>query len=262
MSMSSVGGPKGLEGYAQKVMGPVDWKTVNDGFFADSFYLNTYLLENFSKSKDYETVLKIAKNSLLGLARQGVKDYTLHAVPKNLDGIFNDPEYSFVPGNALGGKGLKLVATLNLIKALDEAPVPATKTIKELTENPDMKAKLPETVKALNLALESLTSPEEKYTVLMKEGKYVQAYILAAKYENQPPNDNLKKEFGKFIEQKQTEGDVKTLMAIAKELFKSHFNYVDKLCCIIWTLQPDLLEELQTIKKAAIRFLLLTGFER
>jgi hypothetical protein len=52
-----------------------DWKEVPGEFFAQSFYLNLYLLDHFTASRDYDMQLKIIRNSIKGLKSFGEKDY-------------------------------------------------------------------------------------------------------------------------------------------------------------------------------------------
>ena len=85
MTMGSIGQTSGLKNKMKDKLPFGDWKKVKDGFFADAFYLNNTLMGEFSQSKDQAMVVKIAKNSLLGMARQGVKDYTLHSSPMRLN---------------------------------------------------------------------------------------------------------------------------------------------------------------------------------
>ena len=162
--------------------GTIDWKKVNEKFFADSFYLNTKLMDDFYKAKDTGMVVKIAKNSLLGLARQKVKDYTLHAYPYNLDGYYNDHKYAYVPGNSLAmNQGLRLGAALQLIRALQNNQAAAQNAIQELIDDPDMKQQMPDMVKALQESIKGLKSPMEQIAEFVKQGKLALAYDAAQK---------------------------------------------------------------------------------
>ena len=183
MSMDEgIGNTDAFKARIEANIGPIDWKNLKDSFYSDSFYMNTRMMQDFSNAKDTAAVLKIAKNSLLGMARQGVKDYTLHASPTALAGYLNDPKFAYVPDNtAYGTKGLKLGATLHLLKALDENPVESQLVINDLINNVDMKQKMPETVKVLQQALIGLKPPKEQFQELWDQKKYVEAYILADK---------------------------------------------------------------------------------
>src|SRR5690606_120980 len=52
-----------------------DWEKVPEQFFADSLYLNLYLLDQFAKDKNYAMVEKIIRGSREGMQQYGLRDY-------------------------------------------------------------------------------------------------------------------------------------------------------------------------------------------
>ena len=164
-------------------IGPINWATINESFYADSFYVNIPLMDDFSKSGNTEMVCKIAKNSLLGLARQNFKDYTNKQISNNLKGYLGNQDYKYVPGNQgfPPPSSLRMTSTLHLIKALQENPKAATPFVKALIENPDIKKKMPDIVEALQHALADLQPPELLFNELWKKNDYAAAIKMAGK---------------------------------------------------------------------------------
>ena len=96
-------------------------------------------------------------------------------------GYLGDAKYKYVPGNSgwTTSNGLKLGSTLYLLKALNENPGATYPVILDLINNPDMKQKMPDTVKALQESIASFKKPEEKLNDLVVAQDIPNAYVLA-----------------------------------------------------------------------------------
>ena len=216
MTMGSIGLVPGLKTEMANKMGIFDWKDVKEEFFADSFYLNDSLLTQYSVANNTDMVIRIAKNTLLGMSRQDVKDYTLRVANGGLAGYLNDPKFNYVPGNnGYGIKGLKTGAALHLLKALDADPAQASAALHELINDPDMKKKMPDIVQALKFAFASLKSPQELFKEFMNLHKYAEAYALARKLKDQKLIEQVE-----LVIEAMAAGDMKNeMILLAKEFY-------------------------------------------
>jgi len=136
-----------------------DWNSIEESFFADSFYLNSYLMDYFAQPQinNFGMVVRIAKNSLFGLARQNVKDYVRGRKCKGLNEYLNNKK--FMPtspkneSSDFGIPSLKLYATLYLIKAWHKNETNISEIIAELLNTADVKKNLPDCVEMLENAV-------------------------------------------------------------------------------------------------------------
>ena len=111
-----------------------DWSQVGEECFASSFYINIALMDKFKESNDSKMLMKVAKNSLLGLAKHGMDDYTRDIRARKQNPSLKD--------NALQAlKGL-----------IHEDPSTADE-VKELIKDPDMLKHFPAICDQLNAAI-------------------------------------------------------------------------------------------------------------
>ena len=133
----------------------------------------------FANKNDHQMTVKIAKNSLLGLARQGIKDYTRQATSGGLGGYLGNAHYNYVNGNhSTHTNSVKLTATLHLIKGLKEKQAYTRPIVEELIKDPDILKNQPETVAALTKALMMNETPEKQFQTYWTAGKFVDAIYL------------------------------------------------------------------------------------
>lgn len=205
-------------------IGPINWAALNEGFFADSFYVNIPLMDDFSKAGNTEMVCKIAKNSLLGLARQNFKDYTNKQVSDNLKEYIGNPDYKYVPGNqgTTPPSSLRTTATLHLIKALHDNPKKAAPVIQALIENPDIKKKMPDIVEALQVALSSLKPLEIYFEELWAKQDYAAFIIMAEKHGDSLMNNKA----DCFVKDQVSKGDKTILHQIAQKLYQKGYSHL------------------------------------
>ena len=143
------------------------WHDVNPAFFSQIPYLSVALMEKFRKDDDIELTLLAAAGALQGLVVYGLDDYNEYLLklmqvsnkhiekiklPPKVEG-FDGPKYKYIPNrNAVGST--KLHATLTLISMLEKDAEKAKPIIIDLVKNPEIAAKFPNTVRALQTALE------------------------------------------------------------------------------------------------------------
>jgi len=111
-------------------MGSIDdWTKVPEQFFADSLYLNLFLLDHFTKEKNFEMVERIARMSKEGMQQFGLKDYTGEGIsakgPSLYKSAFATPKTSSL------AEGIKASLT-HLIKDLDDENIQINHELEDL----------------------------------------------------------------------------------------------------------------------------------
>jgi hypothetical protein len=147
LSMSFLKSPQALiEDLKQKGI-VKDWTQIDEQVFADSFYLNSHLLDHFDQQSNSEMVIKIAKNSLIGLAKQGVHDYTRGKVCTGLAEYINNPAYKInfkMDPSIKAASSLKICSMLYLIRSLKKNDGSIHAAITDIINNSDIKKNMPE----------------------------------------------------------------------------------------------------------------------
>lgn len=136
-----------------------NWNDVHESFFGTTPYLAIPLMNRFSETKASELLLKACLGTFESLINYGLDDYSYESEEKDsLKGYYNDPKYSYVPGNntpPLTGSS-KLCATLYLIQQLHDNRALAEPVVQKLIANPEMNQHFPQSIEALKTALKDL----------------------------------------------------------------------------------------------------------
>lgn len=135
-------------------------------FYEHSLYINTYILSLFDRMQLHEKAALVAEQSLVSLAKKGLKDY-FNEEDYALTRYLGTVEYNFVPNNIRKNrKSLLLFSILYLIKSYqkDENVRPI---INRILANEDLLQAFPEHLKALETSLTSSEAIFESY--LQKE---------------------------------------------------------------------------------------------
>lgn len=144
------------------------WEIVDEEFYGQVPYLSTALMNRFYELDKPALLYKACRGTFDALLAYDLDDYVglfnlkntkggpEELDPKKLQGFYLDPKYEYVPNNQPSEHqkgGALLCATLFLIQGLEHHYEEVEPIVKELITDPQIAAKFPETVVALEKAL-------------------------------------------------------------------------------------------------------------
>ncbi|PJD96494.1 MAG: hypothetical protein CK425_05870 [Parachlamydia sp.] len=198
----------------------IKFEKIDPNFFAHAFYLTPPLFEQFMNADKQLEAIQAAKFTLLGLAKQKMKDFTIDSTSSFTLKFPNTTNLVLQEISKQNWKQSLVKAAIAVLAIHLESKdnSEAIKAISDVCEDVDVKKHFPEVTKTLNKALAELKSPKDLFEMAWKENNLASCLITASKHSLEEELQRVREK----IKEMNEKNEIDQLMKIALELRKNN----------------------------------------